>query len=143
MKTMKKVYVVTAGEYSDYRIEAVFSTKEKAENYINTFYNYEFNGIDEYELDLVVVDYLREGYTIYKVFMLYNGDVEKIEVISSDSFNIDNMMTFIWKRSSVLAHKNDNLKDILVCQCWAKSEDHAIKIANEKRVQMIESGEFK
>lgn len=26
-----KVYVVTSGEYSDYKIEAIFSTKEKAE----------------------------------------------------------------------------------------------------------------
>lgn len=26
----KKIYIVTSGEYSDYRIERVFSTKEKA-----------------------------------------------------------------------------------------------------------------
>ena len=28
---MKSVWVVASGEYSDYRIEAVFSTKEKAD----------------------------------------------------------------------------------------------------------------
>lgn len=27
----KKIYIVTSGDYSDYRIDAVFTTKEKAE----------------------------------------------------------------------------------------------------------------
>jgi hypothetical protein len=44
-----KIYIVTSGEYSDYHIDAVFSTKELAEDYIQQ------NGIDyeieEYNLD--------------------------------------------------------------------------------------------
>ena len=32
---MDKVFIVTSGCYSDYQIEAVFSTREKAEAYIN------------------------------------------------------------------------------------------------------------
>lgn len=51
-----KVYVVTSGEYSDYGINAIFSTKEKAQEYIdrgdklgmNYSYGYQ---IEEYELD--------------------------------------------------------------------------------------------
>lgn len=31
---MAKIYIVTSGEYSDYCIRAVFSTKEKADEYI-------------------------------------------------------------------------------------------------------------
>lgn len=46
-----KVYVVTAGEYSDYRIEGVFSSREKAEEYINHSTNPYLNGIDEWVLD--------------------------------------------------------------------------------------------
>ena len=45
----KKIYIVTSGEYSDYHIDAVFSTKEKAKAYIQqkgTEYD-----IEEYELD--------------------------------------------------------------------------------------------
>lgn len=34
-----KVFIVTEGEYSDYQIKAVFSTKEKAEKYIDTHGN--------------------------------------------------------------------------------------------------------
>ena len=31
---MAKIYIVTSGEYSDYAIDAVFSTEEKAHEYI-------------------------------------------------------------------------------------------------------------
>lgn len=44
-----KIYIVTSGEYSDYGIEAVFTTKEKAVDYVEqhgTRYN-----IEEYNLD--------------------------------------------------------------------------------------------
>ena len=46
-----KAYVVTAGEYSDYRIEGVFSSREKAEEYINHSTDQDLNGIDEWILD--------------------------------------------------------------------------------------------
>ena len=46
-----KAYVVTAGEYSDYRIEGVFRAREKAEEYINHSTDKELNGIDEWILD--------------------------------------------------------------------------------------------
>lgn len=46
-----KVYVVTSGEYSDYRIEGIFSSHEKAEEYINHSMNSNLNGIDEWVLD--------------------------------------------------------------------------------------------
>lgn len=42
-----KAYVVTAGEYSDYRIEGIFSSREKAEEYINHSTDKDLNGIDE------------------------------------------------------------------------------------------------
>lgn len=45
----KKIYIVTSGEYSDYGIDAVFTTKEKANDYVEqhgTYYN-----IEEYDLD--------------------------------------------------------------------------------------------
>lgn len=49
-----KIYVVTSGCYSDYRIEAMFSTREKAQKYIDAAkfdeYN-EINGIIEYDVD--------------------------------------------------------------------------------------------
>lgn len=45
----KKIYIVTGGEYSEYHISAVFSTKEKAEEYMDTVGS-DFC-IEEYSID--------------------------------------------------------------------------------------------
>ena len=52
-----KVYIVTSGIYSDYRIEAVFSTREAAELFIatNNTIDYPYDYIEEYEMDDNVV----------------------------------------------------------------------------------------
>lgn len=44
-----KIYIVTSGEYSEYHIDAVFSTQELAEDYIQQ--NGIDYGIEEYNLD--------------------------------------------------------------------------------------------
>ena len=47
---MAKIYIVTSGEYSDYGINAVFSTKEKADEYLQqhgTGFSIEIFDIDE------------------------------------------------------------------------------------------------
>lgn len=49
----KKVYIVTSGDYEDYGINAVFSTKEAAQKFIDDNFknaNY-YVAIEEYELD--------------------------------------------------------------------------------------------
>lgn len=46
-----KAYIVTSGSYSDYNIEAVFSTEEKAKEFINNRGDDDFNEIEEYEMD--------------------------------------------------------------------------------------------
>lgn len=46
----QKIYIVTSGEYSDYGIDAVFTTKEKAVDYVEqhgTNYNIEEYNVDE------------------------------------------------------------------------------------------------
>lgn len=48
-----KVYIVTSGEYSDYGIECVFSSRQKAEEYIKECDAYPLCRIEEYELDVV------------------------------------------------------------------------------------------
>lgn len=68
---MSKVYVVTDGEYSDYHIEACFSTEKKAQEYIRNAKkvngNYYYPDIEEWELDsnsdIVDVIYLTFTFT--------------------------------------------------------------------------------
>ena len=44
---MDKVYIVTSGDYSDYHIERVFQSKEKAEAYVRARNN--LPGIETFE----------------------------------------------------------------------------------------------
>jgi hypothetical protein len=44
----KSVFVVTSGDYEEYTINGVFSTKEKAEEYVDTFPQ---GSVQEWELD--------------------------------------------------------------------------------------------
>ncbi|MBQ9042946.1 MAG: hypothetical protein IJ111_09075 [Eggerthellaceae bacterium] len=49
MNEGKKIYIVTSGEYSGYEIERVFSTKEKAQEYLDT--RGDNFRLEEYDLD--------------------------------------------------------------------------------------------
>ena len=61
-----KVFVVTAGEYSDYHIEKIFTDRIKAHLYSLMGREYEHRQVEEYELDEIDVDvqsrYLRIVY---------------------------------------------------------------------------------
>lgn len=62
---MNKVFIVTSGCYSDYQIEAVFSSEEMAKEYINakgTCYDWE---ISEYIVDSESVDKVNAIYEVY------------------------------------------------------------------------------
>lgn len=66
-----KVYIVTAGEYSDYHIEAVFTDPVKAKMFANLDSD---RVIEEYEADSVIMSYSRnpimppDVYTVYYDF---------------------------------------------------------------------------
>lgn len=46
-----KVYIVTSGTYSDYGIEAIFSTEELAKEYIDIHGDYDDRSIETWDLD--------------------------------------------------------------------------------------------
>lgn len=141
---MDKVYIITAGSYSDYRIETVFSTREKAEAYCSAVkYSYEYPEIEEWPLDSFV-DKLDKGYKCYKVVMRENGNAVKIEQ-SSPPYNIRDRFYTNWrsvakKYDSVSGAQKNMDKDYIVeihSYCWAKDEEHAVKIVNERRTRYI------
>jgi len=58
---MKTIYLVTSGEYSDYHVEACFSSKEKADVYIQKFdkvHSFTIAQIETYHLDDPEIDAL-------------------------------------------------------------------------------------
>lgn len=114
------IYVLTTGEYSDYKIVGLFTTKELAEAFMEKF---NIDGtVEEYELD-VLDQYTKMEELAFKVLMKKDGTVEHVNI--TDDVN-DAINTFV-----------GNNKFRLWCTCFAKDKEHAIKITNEKRLQLI------
>lgn len=116
----KTIYIVTEGEYSDYRICAVFDNKELAQKYIKaTTSNSRWS--DEKEIEEWPLNELKKGYKFFAVNMGKNGNstVEEANCIWGPRF-----------------FKQYN-EEFLKMNVMAKDEKHAIKIVNEKRVQLI------
>jgi hypothetical protein len=109
---MRTIYIVTSGEYSDYRIDAVFSTKENAEAHIKMFFNedsWSTPEIEEYIIDQFVNE-IRVGKIPISVRMKKNGDV--VDVKKDDSF-------YGVKYNS---EKNFDFHKNLLLTVWAKDE---------------------
>lgn len=129
------LYAVSAGDYSDYRVIAIFSSRELAEEYMQAVSDETYNRIEEYELNPPDASFINAGYSVWEVPMLIDGTTERVHRTNSTSFDIGNVGHKIWKRSESIG-----LKDVLRSSVWAKTEQHAIKIVNEKRTQMIAEG---
>lgn len=126
---MKTIYVVTAGEYSEYRVCGIFSTRENAEKYMRAFpkpgYS-SYNDIEEYELD----QYIREidrGLLPFWIRMYRDGEV--IEVRQEDFFG--NNKEVHWMTGGYWGPKQPWANFYV----WAKNREAAIKIANERRIK--------
>lgn len=79
---MARVYIVTEGEYSDYHIEACFTTKKQAERYIKNsmavgdFFSYTGKDIEEWELDgsTKIVDVINVWFTFTSPLSKHNHE---------------------------------------------------------------------
>ena len=130
-----KVYVVTAGKYSDYHIVAIF-TDEKVANKYNEEMLLNDNSVLTMETD--VVEESPVGLYPYEVYMEYDGTVAILHRISIDDFKpCENLINF--KHGVKHGDKNENYLKALV---YAKDKEHAVKIVNEKRTQMIARNEW-
>jgi hypothetical protein len=119
-----KIYVVTSGSYSDYSISDVFSTKEKAQAYIDA-YGGGYNHIEDYELDPEYKT-AKPGYARYSVTMDRDGNVSRNTRCTAIGL-VDEEDELYWNRWN----------NVFQCTVEAKSDVHAVKIVNEKRTQYI------
>lgn len=135
------VYVVTSGKYSDYGIEAVFLDKEKAEQYVEIanvgeYDPYDESRIEEYESDQDFV-----GQTTWMFYMDRDGNTKRTPRVYGE-------MVKTFDKSSY--YFSDYYEDYpLFCvvrfphgKVRENDMRHALKIANEKRIQLIASGKW-
>lgn len=126
----KKIYIVTSGEYSEYEINAVFTTRKKAEEYVQqhgTDYN-----IEEYNLD-EEVEKKTQLWSI--VFCIEDGKFDEAHPISYnknekvDTCSIFDSFGYRKKESYIFFYVD------------ADSMDRAVKIARE-RFAAVKSNEY-
>lgn len=117
----KKIYIVTSGEYSDYRIDAVFTTKEKAVDYVEqhgTRYD-----IEEYDLD----EEVEKKTQLWSVeFSVEDGELYEANPTSRNRNEVVDTCSIFdyWER--------EKEKSYIRFYIDADSMDRAVKIARER-----------
>jgi len=121
----KIIYVVTQGEYSDYHIKGVYESKELAEEIYGVGCD-----IEEWTLNTDINEH-RQGLKRFGVFMGKDGNDTRI------------LNYWIHDRSPRDVIREYNKIGLRATfEMWARDESHAIKIANERRVQLIANGQW-
>lgn len=123
----KKIYIVTSGEYSDYHICAVFSTKEKAKEYVQchgTDYGIEACDLDE-EVERCV--------KLWRVAAAIKNN-EIIETIPTE-YRVEELA------DTCHIEVNWHGEPIIYFYVQSETMDNAIKIASE-RFAAIKSNEY-
>ena len=130
---LQAAFLVTRGDYSDYRVCAVFTEKALAEKYIDSFKgnSYEEFRIENYALNPYQYE-LKNDYKPFFLRMTKEGNCTEINVKDSSYGFEDEDIDFGFD-----VNKN------MYISIFAKDETHAVKIANEKRVQLIAGNRWK
>lgn len=132
---MTKVYLVSSGSYSDYSIDAVFSSEENAQTFIDSFdmvgggYG-GFNSIEEYPVDQCLKE-ASDGNRLCFIRISRHGDTSDFR-FANDAYGINHIEDV----------RFDNQGNLYV-YCFAKDKEHAIKIAGERRARLIANNEWK
>ena len=126
----KKIYLVTSGDYSDYHVDGVFTTRKKATDYIdslgddsNSYYDIEVYDLDPQSL------MQREGVRIYGVkFNVATGFVYNVWVIDEKYVDLKHLNK-PWQ-----IQKDHGLGYCV--RVKAKDRDHAVKIVGDIRREL-------
>ena len=129
----KKVYVVTAGDYSDYHIKGIFDSREKAEEYINHSTDSDLNDIEEYNLNEPKPDKSEKVFTLRSEF-----DEIDFEVIGYKAApnHYKDLMCRVYSNGWIPRN------DVIFYIC-ADTRERAIKIASERLRQVKAEEHFR
>lgn len=120
---MKTVWVIEDGEYSDYRVEGVYSSREQAE----VVQKYVGGKISEWPLDPCVEE-LNAGLTQFEVWMKFDGDAVLVQPVREHYRRVDN--------STWIA--GESIRGYV----WGRDDQQAVKAMNERRIQHLATGRY-
>lgn len=124
------LYMVSSGQYSDYRIQGIFSSKELAEKH-KVFRNSD-NPIEEWEMDDEnSFDLTRLG---WRVEMYKDGSTKSVRRDDSDPYGSPHFGTPTTETHFSITDPGRHLWNFFV---HARDEHHAVKIANERRALLL------
>lgn len=125
---MDKVYIVTDGCYSDYRIVGVFSNKRDAKEYAKR------HGMEVEEFPIDVANEIPNGYDIYYVGGDLGGTLHAIKTDISEYTEVD--------KPYVGSKRRDGNRNFTV-RVLGKTNEHAVKVASEIMAQVIINHKYK
>ena len=123
----KVAYVVTSGCYSDYGIEAVFSSRKAAEAFVAVFSDKRSWGaktIEEWPMNPHAQE-VASGLMPWFVRMTPEGNATEVRHEDS-TYGIDD------------ATRRDT-RGNFIDHMWARDKEHAVKIMNERRIVLLAS----
>jgi hypothetical protein len=129
---MAKIWGVSKGEYSDYRVVAIFSTRKMAQAYLDEYNKIQFNqgNLQEFYFDPDPPELV----TFVEVNIAKGGDVIKASgphMGPSDSIGFRSYHPFHPYRHGECSSMWWNVR--------TDSMERAIKVANEKRAMLIDA----
>ena len=159
-----QVYVVTQGDYSDFSVVTVCSTAELADHIAKLI----DGDVEEYTIDAPneqwALERLNNGQKPYEVFMYREGSSKIHDYLKTNhAAPAPEDISLVLEKSRVQRHSygGEHSPDAAWDVCagitwnivwyvawflygvvWAQDEQHAAKIANERRVQMIANNEW-
>ena len=137
---MKQIFAVCSGLYSDWGIDAMFSTQEFAEEYIKFNENVvpDKQSITIYEID---PEFTQEKEDLgFKIFMDKQGNTYN-DLLANEFRTFEaGKIKGTWTYSDEEEINFD--REILVFHIITKTHEQAIKIANEKRLQIIAGNQW-
>jgi hypothetical protein len=139
------IWLIEQGRYSDYHVVGVYDSEKKAREVADAINAGDTS--DEARVSSRVlnpgVDELRAGLRLYLVTIQRDGTVEKCKLRDVSGYDLMSPPAQMWRRSTAPMYQGrDGFPDVMWVTCWARDENHAIKIANEHRTQFIALGEW-
>lgn len=123
---MDKVYVVTGGIYSDYRIRAIFTKRSDAEAYIAATDTDEVGIGDDPRVEQWPLDRPHDEWIGISVHIAKDGTIANQYLVTED-----------YRRYPLF-----DMTGSLITTVWTTDLERATKVANERRVALLAAGQW-